>query len=69
VTIDQLIDEEELAKKTGISRATLKTMRVRPELKGPPFIRIGRTIRYSIEAVERWLESRVVDPTRPRRAR
>lgn len=43
----------------GLSVATLAQQRWRGV--GPPFLRLGRTVRYRPDAVETWLEQKTVD--------
>ncbi len=57
---DEFISERELAKRTGIATQTLRNWRWAS--KGFPYIRIGRTIRYSWDAVKGFLDQRRVDP-------
>lgn len=45
--------EEQLAEAAGVSARTIK--RWRDQRKGPPFIRVGRGIRYRRDAVAEWL--------------
>lgn len=43
----------------GMSEHWLKTSRFRPELDGPPFIKVGRrTVRYDVRDLNTWLEQR-----------
>ena len=53
----------QLAERIGLSPITLEIWRSRGS--GPPYIRIGRAIRYDLREVERWLASRAVDPDKP----
>jgi predicted DNA-binding transcriptional regulator AlpA len=64
---DRLLDEHEFSKVCGIPVATLRSMRARPELEGPPFIKIGRSVRYSLKAFDRYKESRTVDMLKMKR--
>jgi len=51
------IDDRKLAAWIGLSRARLQALRRTPH--GPPFVRVGkRAIRYSTDAVRRWLATR-----------
>lgn len=52
-TQPDLIKEAELGREWQLSPGTLANQRSRGE--GPPFVRIGRTIRYSRKAVAEWL--------------
>lgn len=64
---DRLLDEKEFSLVCGIPVATLRSMRARPELEGPPFIKIGRSVRYSLKSFERYKESRTVDMLKMKR--
>ena len=52
------LDEKQLCAELDISSVTATKLRRNAE--GPPFIRVGRLIRYPREAVEAWLASRTV---------
>jgi len=52
------IDEKRLCEELGISSVTATKWRARAE--GPPFIKVGRLVRYRRTDVERWLESRTI---------
>ena len=53
---DLLLEPKEAAAILKVSLSWLAKARMRDE--GPPFIRIGRCIRYSNVALFRWLKSR-----------
>ncbi len=53
---DLLLEPREAAAILKVSLSWLAKARMRDE--GPPFIRIGRCIRYSNVALFRWLKSR-----------
>jgi predicted DNA-binding transcriptional regulator AlpA len=57
-----LIDERQLCADLGISSVTATKWRARAE--GPPFIKVGRLVRYRRRDVEAWLASRTVGRTR-----
>jgi excisionase family DNA binding protein len=44
----------------GVPRATLANWR--PAGKGPPFVKVGRHVRYRRADVDRWVEGQVVEP-------
>lgn len=44
----------ELAEELGVALSTLAMWRGKK--KGPPFIRMGRDVRYSRDSVTKWLE-------------
>lgn len=51
-----LLSEREAAKLVSVSIRTIQQWRLRGE--GPPFLKIGRAVRYSVEDIERWIETR-----------
>jgi predicted DNA-binding transcriptional regulator AlpA len=53
-----LIDEKQLCADLGISSVTATKWRAKAE--GPPFIKVGRLVRYRRADVEAWLASRTV---------
>ena len=58
----EMVDTHELAKITGMSEVTLRRWRVQGG--GPPFVRMGRSIRYHPSHVERWaLDNTCSHPT------
>ncbi|HEX7841012.1 MAG TPA: helix-turn-helix domain-containing protein [Kofleriaceae bacterium] len=50
------IDEQELSRRTTLSRTTLQTMR--RQGGGPPFAKLGHRIVYRLADVERWIAER-----------
>lgn len=54
--LDKLLTTEEVAAWLGIRKCTLEKARSTRLGDYPPFIRIGRTIRYRRVDVEAWLE-------------
>lgn len=56
-----LINTHEAAKYLGVSYNTLKKYRITGG--GPPFFKIGRSIRYAIEDLEKYLNIRKFDNT------
>jgi len=50
------IDEQELSRRTTLSRTTLQTMRRKGG--GPPFAKLGHRIVYRLADVERWIAER-----------
>jgi predicted DNA-binding transcriptional regulator AlpA len=75
VTDVQIFDEEmwddfQLAKELGTAPQTPAAWRTRDQ--GPPYLKIGRLVRYRPSDVRAWLNNRVVRPNanmRDRRAR
>jgi predicted DNA-binding transcriptional regulator AlpA len=50
--LEPLLDETEISKLLGRSVATLQKDR----LRGPPFIKVGRLVRYRPSGVRAWLD-------------
>ncbi|MFL0560563.1 helix-turn-helix transcriptional regulator [Sphingomonas sp. 179-I 2A4 NHS] len=48
----------------GLSPATLRNMRVKGD--GPPFVKMGRAVRYREEDLRDWVAARVVGSTSQR---
>lgn len=57
----ELRNESAVAKELNCEVKTLQAWRCRGG--GPPFIRVGRLVRYRPEDVEAWIESRRVSST------
>ena len=57
-----LYTEEEFAALTGISKLTLKTWRSREE--GPPYVKLGRMVRYSHKTVMQYIDGKTHSPER-----
>ena len=53
-----LIDEKQLCAELGISSVTATKWRAKAA--GPPFIKVGRLVRYRRADVEAWLASRTI---------
>jgi hypothetical protein len=53
-----LIDTDCAASYICMSTCWLKAARFRPELAGPPFIKIGRCVRYDVRDLDRWISER-----------
>ena len=47
------IDEAQLEARTGISRRNWERKRIRGD--GPPFVKIGRLVRYPVSELDAWL--------------
>ena len=52
--------EPEAAQRIGISLSGLR--KKRSDGSGPPYLRIGRLIRYRDKDIEEWLEKRMISP-------
>ena len=59
-TNDQVLTEREAAELSRFSPRTLQAWRQRNS--GPPFIRVGRSVRYWQSAVIAWMQAQVSDP-------
>lgn len=55
-----LVDQDGAAHYIGRPVRTLEQWRYRRE--GPPYIKAGRAVRYSIRDLDRWLAAHRVDP-------
>lgn len=51
----RLLTSREVAELLGVSEKYLRAMRYRPDLSGPPFIKMGRAVRYAPGDVNAWL--------------
>jgi excisionase family DNA binding protein len=66
INLDQILTRDEVADKLKVTRAYLDSAAVRG--KGPPFLRVGRAIRYDQSQVEAWLAAQTYTPPCKRRA-
>jgi excisionase family DNA binding protein len=55
-TVEPLLDQDRVAEQLGVRSKTLEAWRSRGG--GPPFVRVGRLVRYRSSAVESWIRSR-----------
>lgn len=62
-TPSKFLDEKQLCAELDISSVTATKWRRNAE--GPPFVRVGRLIRYPRESIDAWLASRTVGVPRP----
>lgn len=60
-TRHRLVDENEAADLLGLSKRTLQAWRVRGG--GPPFLKLGRLVRYDASALWDWATSRQFENT------
>jgi predicted DNA-binding transcriptional regulator AlpA len=59
----KLLTPEQVAEKLAVASArTLESWRARGQ--GPPFIRVGRLVRYRVVELDRWLTERTVGAAR-----
>jgi predicted DNA-binding transcriptional regulator AlpA len=54
------LDTPAVAALLGLSPKTLESLRVTRPHDGPPFLRIGRAVRYSRSALNEWLAARMI---------
>lgn len=54
-------DTHGAAARTGLAVATLEKRRLTGD--GPPFVRLGRSIRYRVSDLDDWLASHIVSST------
>jgi predicted DNA-binding transcriptional regulator AlpA len=54
--IEALLNEHDVARITGLSVASVRRWRLLQQ--GPKFIKIGSAVRYRIEDVRAWLDTR-----------
>lgn len=59
-----VVDTEGAAARTGLSVATLEKKRVYGD--GPPFLKMGRSVRYRLTDLDAWMERQVVSSTSER---
>jgi predicted DNA-binding transcriptional regulator AlpA len=55
-TVPRLVDEHEVAEILRISVATVRRWRLLK--RGPMFIKVGAAVRYRLEDISTWVESR-----------
>jgi predicted DNA-binding transcriptional regulator AlpA len=55
------VDTEGASRHLGLAVSTLEKMRVYGD--GPPFVKLGRSVRYRISDLEAYLAGRVVEST------
>lgn len=54
ISIDRLLNREEVDEIFGIPRRYLEIAAMRGE--GPRFVRVGRLVRYRVADVQKWIE-------------
>ena len=63
ITLAEPLQEgREVAAAIGVKPQTLAAWRNRGE--GPPFVKVGKLIRYRTSDINKWLATRLVEPTR-----
>lgn len=59
---ERLLTEEEAAEWLNVSLSALRTLRHKPQRRGPPFTKVGGQVRYSPTALRLYLEGNSQDP-------
>lgn len=59
-----VVDTQGAALRTGLSVATLEKKRVHGN--GPPFLKLGRSVRYRLADLDEWMARRLVASTSER---
>ena len=54
----KLLSTQETSEFLGMSTHWVKAARQKPELAGPPFLKIGNAVRYDIRDLDTWLDQR-----------
>jgi hypothetical protein len=60
-----LVPDTVAAERLGIRVGTLRNARS-AGLPGPPFVRLGRCVRYDLDDIENYIQAHRVDPNRRR---
>jgi excisionase family DNA binding protein len=55
-TLSRLLNDREVAELLGVSTGTIRKLRLRKQ--GPRYIKIGASVRYTPQSIDRWIESR-----------
>ncbi|OPX33825.1 MAG: hypothetical protein B1H12_11215 [Desulfobacteraceae bacterium 4484_190.2] len=58
--MNKLLTEQEVAELTGLSLSTLRMNRSKG--KGIPYLKIGKCVRYNMEDLKNYLESKKIIP-------
>jgi excisionase family DNA binding protein len=64
---EALLNDIEAARLLSLSSRTLQAWRLKGG--GPPFVRLGRAVRYQRAALAKWMESNTVDKPPGRQAK
>jgi len=59
-----LLRESEVAAMLGVTVGTMRQWRFRKQ--GPPFMKIGKMVRYDVDAVKAWIDDVVVSNLKDR---
>ncbi len=68
VSFDDLLTEPQAAELIGVTRGTLRVSRTTGRLMGtsaPPWLKVGRGVRYSRATLQSWLNEVVVERHAP----
>ena len=57
----QLLDAKEVSEWTGVSEATLRSMRSRPGKDPIPFTKIGGRVKYREDLLLKWMDRNTFD--------
>ena len=63
---DDYLSDGDMAKLRGVKERTLRAERLRGD--GPPYVKDGRRIYYSVPGFREWLKARLKQPVRSGRA-
>lgn len=61
IPLDRLLSRAEVEVNFGLSRRFLEVSAVRGD--GPPFVKIGRSVRYRVGDLRTWIEAHRVNST------
>ena len=54
-----VLTDREAAQYIGMSESWLRISRMKGSREAPPFLKIGRSVRYRQQDLDHWLESRI----------
>ena len=54
---DRLLTVRQVSEITGQAVATLNRARIYGTSNAPPFVKLGKSVRYKLSSVSRWIES------------
>jgi len=64
MTADTPLDTYGAAQHLGLSKSTLEKKRVYGD--GPPFLKLGKAVRYRVQDLDAWLAARLISSTSER---
>ncbi len=56
ITGDRLLTVQQVAQITGQAVTTLNRARVHGTSNAPPFVKIGKSVRYRLSTVQKWID-------------